>query len=70
MKYLVRKEVPPEKGDELRVKRAAKFLRVDERGVLWAKHPGTGVDCYIPPICEREALIKEALKAMGFPNRN
>ena len=34
------------------------------------KHPETGVECYIPPICEREDLIKEALKAMGFPNGN
>lgn len=70
MKFLVMKEVPPEKADELRVKRASSFLRVDERGVLWARHPDTGVERYIPPICEREDLIKEALKAMGFPNGN
>ena len=70
MKYLVMKEVPSEKAEELSVKRASRFLRVDERGVLWAKHPETGVECYILPICEREDLIKEALKAMGFPNGN
>ena len=70
MRYLVVGEVPTTKVDELRVKRAARFLRVDERGVLWAKHPKTGVECYIPPICEREDLIKEALKAMGYPNGN
>ena len=58
MKYLVMKEVPSEKADKLRVKRASRFLRVDERGVLWAKHPETGMECYIPPICEREDLIK------------
>ena len=70
MKYLVMKVVPSEKADKLRVKRASRFLWVDERGVLWTKHPETGVECYIPPICEREDLIKEALKAMGFPNSN
>ena len=70
MKYLVRREVPSERADKLRVKSALRFLWVDERGVLWAKHPETGVQCYIPPICEREDLIKEALKAMGFPNGN
>ena len=70
MKYLVMKEVPSEKADELRVKRASKFLHVNKHGVLWAKHPETGVERYIPPICKREDLIKEALKAMGFPNGN
>ena len=70
MKYLVMKVVPSEKVDKLRVKRASRFLWVDERGVLWMKHPETGVERYIPPICEREDLIKEALKAMGFPHGN
>ena len=70
MKYLVMKEVLSEKADELRVKRASRFLWVDERGVLWAKHPEMGVERYIPPICELQDLIKEALKAMGFPNSN
>ena len=70
MKYLVMKEVPSENVDKLGVKRASRFLWVDERGVLWAKHPETGVERYIPAICEREDLIKEALKAMGFPNGN
>ena len=62
--------MPPEKTDKLRVKRALKFLHVDAHGVLWAKHPETGVERYIPPICEREDLIKEALKVLGFPNGN
>ena len=53
MKYLVMKEVPSEKADKLRVKRALNFLRVDEQGVLWVKHPETGVKRYIPPICAR-----------------
>ena len=44
MKYLVLREVPSEKADKLRVKRDAKFLRVDEREVLWVKHPETGVE--------------------------
>ena len=70
VKYLVRTEVPPKITDELRVKRASKFLCVDERGVLWVTHPEMGVEGYIPPICEREDQIKEALKTMGFPNGN
>ena len=32
MKYLVMKEVPSEKADELRVKKALRFLRVDSVG--------------------------------------
>ena len=68
MKFLVRGEVPFKRADKLRVKRAAKFLRVDDRGVLCAKHPGMGVDRYIPPVCKWEDHIKEALKGMGFPN--
>ena len=43
---------------------------VDERGVLWAKHPETGIECYVHPTCEQEDLIKEALRAMGFSNGN
>ena len=58
MKYLVMKEVPSENADKLRVKRALRFLWVDERGVLWAKHPETSMEYYIPPIFEREDLIK------------
>ena len=70
MKYLVSGEILSERADKLRVKRAANFLYVDEKGVLWAKHPGTEVDCFIPPICEREELIKEAFRAMGLLNCN
>ena len=62
--------MPSEKADKLRVKRASKLLHVDKSGVLGVKHPETGVERYIPPICEREDLIKEALKALGFPNGN
>ena len=39
MKYLAMKEVLSEKAVKLGVKRASKFLWVDECGVLWAKHP-------------------------------
>ena len=50
MQYLAHVRVPEEKAEELRVKRAAAFLKLDDEGKLWAKNPSTGVSLYIPPI--------------------
>ena len=50
MQYLAHGRVREEKAEELRVKRAAAFLKLDDEGKLWAKNPLTGVSLYIPPI--------------------
>ena len=68
MQHLENGKLPEDKAEELRVRRAAKFLRLDERGKLWAKHPTTQVDQYVPLICEWEGLVSGALKALGYPN--
>ena len=68
MQHLEDGQLPEDKAEALRVRRAAEFLRLDERGKLWAKHPATQVERYIPPICEREGLVSGVLKALGYPN--
>ena len=68
MQHLEKSKLPEDKADALRVRRAAEFLRLDERGKLWAKHPTTQVEQYVPSICERKGLVSSALKALGYPN--
>ena len=50
MQYLVHSRVLKEKAEELWVKRAAAFLKLDDEGRLWANNPSTRVSLYIPPI--------------------
>ena len=50
IQYCVQGRVPEEKAEELQLKRAAAFLKLDDKGKLWAKNPSTIVSLYIPPI--------------------
>ena len=68
MKYLVSKVLPPSVEDHRRVKRAARFMYLDAAGKLWVKHPKTGVSLYVPPICKRASIVRDAMKQLGFPN--
>ena len=68
MQYLEDGQLPEDKAEALRVRRGADFLRLDERGKLWAKHPATQVERYIPAICEREGLVSSVLKELGYSN--
>ena len=68
MKYLVDGVLPGDKAEWKRLKRAAGFLHIDEHGNLWATDAVTQVKCYIPLIADREAIVMDALRTMGFPN--
>ena len=68
IKYLVDGVLPDDKAEWKRLKRATGCLHVDERGSLWATDEVTQVKRYIPPIADREAIVTDALRAMGFPN--
>ena len=68
MKYRVDGVLPGDKAEWKRLKRAAGFLHIDERGNLWATDAVTQVKRYIPPIADREAIVTDALRTMGFPN--
>ena len=50
MQYLAHSRVLEEKAEELWVKRVAAFLKLDDKGKLWAKNFLTGVSLYIPPL--------------------
>ena len=43
-------------------------MRLDREGKLWITNPSTGVSLLVPPMYQREGIIKEALKQLGFPN--
>ena len=60
--------LPGNKAEWKWLKSAAGFLHIDERGNLWATDEVTQVKHYIPPIVDREAIVPDALHAMGFPN--
>ena len=47
MQYLVHDKVPKEKAEELWVKRAATFLRLDDEHELWVKNPLTAALLYV-----------------------
>ena len=68
MKYLMDGVLPSDKAGWKRLKRAAGFLHIYERGNLWATDAVTQVKRYIPPIADRNAIVTDALCSMGFPN--
>lgn len=37
-------------------------MRLDGEGKLWIKNPSTEVSLFVPPMYQREGIIKEALK--------
>ena len=41
---------------------------LDDAGKLWVHHPDMGVSRWILPMHQREGIMKEALKRLGFPN--
>ena len=60
--------VPGNKAEWKWLKCATGFLHIDEHGSLWATDEVTQVKHYIPPIVGCEAIVMDALRAMGFPN--
>ena len=60
--------LPGDKAEWKWLKCATGFLHIDERGNLWATNEVTQVERYIPPIADHEAIVTDALHAMGIPN--
>lgn len=54
------------KAEWKQLKHAASFLHIEECDNLWVSDEVTQVKRYIPPITDCEAIVMDALRAMGF----
>ena len=67
IKYLVDSVLSGDKA-EWKLKCSAGFLRIDERGNLWATDEVTQVKRFIAPIADHKAIVADTLCATGFPH--
>ena len=67
MTYLGGRALPLDRDERQRVLHAAKFIEMRDRRV-WIHDPRTGTKCEIPPMREREDIVRQALKGLGFPH--
>ena len=67
MTYLGGGALPLDRDKKQRVLHAANFVEMRNRRV-WIHNPRTGTKREVPPMHEREEIIRQTLKALGFPH--
>ena len=66
--FLARRTLPHDQTMHPRIIRAATKLFCDARGQLWAKDANGHPTRRIPPIGERESIVKEAMANLLYPS--